>query len=162
MRSWIVYSAFLVIFFSPRCAHAQTIASSAGAASPTGVTYTVMGGTASSSGTSPQGQSKSPHVADPGGPPADEVNRKALEPRAGGSGGKLLLRSVPDRAQVFVDGAYVGRTPLLLIVAPGKYNIEMRGQREATGKRTVELAAKETQEIALTLTPRYPDHVATR
>lgn len=72
------------------------------------------------------------------------------------------MRSFPDRAQVFVDGAYVGRTPLLLIVAPGKYNIEMRGQREATGKRTVELAAKETQEIALTLTPRYPSHVATR
>lgn len=121
----------------------------------------MMGGP-TSSGTPPQGQSKSPHVAEPGGPPADEVNRKALEPRAGSSGGKLLLRSLPDRAQVFVDGAYVGRTPLLLIVAPGKYNIQMRGQREATGKHTVELAAKETQEIALTLTPRYPDHVATR
>ena len=161
MRLWTGYAVLLVILLSPRYATAQATASSAGAVSRTEVTYSVMGGTASS-GTPPQGQNKSPHIADPGGPPADEVNRKALEPRAGSSGGKLLLRSLPDRAQVFVDGAYVGRTPLLLIVAPGKYNIEMRGQREATGKRTVEMAADETQEIALTLTPRYPDHVAAR
>ena len=161
MGSRTVYAVLLVIFLSPRYANAQATANSTAAVSRTGVTYGVMAGTASSA-TPPQGQSKSPHIADPGGPSADELNRKALEPRAGSSGGELLLRSLPDRAQVFVNGAYVGRTPLLLIVAPGKYNIEMRGQRESTGKRTVELAAKETQEIGLTLTPRYPNHVATR
>ena len=161
MGSRTGYAVLLLIFLSPRYAKAQATANSTASVSRTGVTYGVMAGTVSS-GTPPQAQSKSPHITDPGGPPADELNRKALEPRAGSSGGELLLRSLPERAQAYVDGAYVGRTPLLLIVAPGKYNIEMRGEREATGKRTVELAAKETKEIALTLTPRYPDHVATR
>jgi PEGA domain len=161
MWLWKGSLALLVIFLVPCSAHAQATASSGGAASSPGVNYTVMGGS-SSSATRPQTQSKSAHVADSGGPPADEANRKALEQRAGSDGGKLLLRSVPNGAQVFVDGAFVGRTPLLLIVAPGKYKIQMRGQREAFAERAVELAAKETQEIALTLAARYPEHVTAR
>jgi hypothetical protein len=161
MRSWKGGSVLLVIFLVPFSAYAQATASSGGTTSSAGVNYTVMGGTSPSSAR-PQAQSKSPHVADSGGPPADEVNRKALEQRAGSDRGKMLLRSVPNGAQVFVDGAFVGHTPLLLIAPPGKYKIQMRGPREALGECTVGLAAKETQEIALTLAARYPDHVAAR
>ena len=161
MRWWKGSSVLLVIFLVPFSAHAQTTARSEGTASSPAVSYTVMGGTSASTAR-PQAQSKSPHIADSGDPPVDEVNRKALEQRAGSDRGKMLLRSVPDGAQVFVDGALVGRTPLLLIVAPGKYKIQMRGQRESFGEHTVELAAKETQEIALTLAARYPEHVAAR
>jgi PEGA domain len=102
------------------------------------------------------------NIAGFGGPSADGVNRKALEQRAGANGGKLLLRSMPHGAQVFVDGAFVGRTPRLLIVGSGKYKIRMRGQREEFGERTVALAAKETQEITLVLVARYPEHVLVR
>jgi hypothetical protein len=161
MQSWKVSSVLLVIFLAPCSAYAQATATSGGTASSPGGSYTVMGGTSAST-TRPQAQSKSPHIADSGDPPADEVNRKALEQRAGSDRGKMLLRSVPNRAQVFVDGAFVGRTPLLLIAPPGKYKIQMRGQREAIGECTVGLAAKETQEIALTLAARYPGHVAAR
>jgi hypothetical protein len=161
MQSGKASSVLLVIFLVPCSVHAQATASSAGTASSPSVTYTVMGGTSSST-TRSQAQSKSSHIADRGGPPADEVNRKALEQRAGSDGGKLLLRSVPSGAKVFVEGAFVGRTPLLLIVAPGKYKIQMRGQREAFGERAVGVAAKETQEITLTLAARYPEHVAAR
>lgn len=161
MRSWKGRLVLLAIFLAPGCADAQATASSAGAAAPSGPTYTVMGGATSSPARS-QTQSKSPHIADSGGPPADEVNRKALEQRAGSDGGKLLLRSVPNGAQVFLDGAFVGRTPLLLIVPPGKYKVQMRGQRETSSERVVGVASKETQEIALTLAPRYPEHVAAR
>ena len=161
MRSWKGSLVLLAIFLAPGCAHAQATASSAGTAASSGPTYTVMGA-ATSSVARPQTPSKSPHIADSGAPPADEVNRKALEERAGTDGGKLLLRSVPNGAQVFLDGAFVGRTPLLLIVPPGKYKIQMRGQREASSERTVGVAAKETQEIALTLAPRYPEHVSAR
>jgi hypothetical protein len=161
MRSRKGSSALLLISLVPCAAHAQAANGSTGTASSTGTTYTVMGGTASST-TRPQAQSKSPHITDSGGTPADEVNRNALEQRAGSDGGKLLLRSVPNGAQVFVDGAIVGRTPLLLIVAPGKYKIQMRGQRQEFGERAVGLAAKETQEISLTLAARYPERVAAR
>jgi hypothetical protein len=151
----------LLILWFPWTAHAQAANGSAGTASSTGGNYTVMG-TGTTATSHSQAQSKSPHVMDSGGTPADEANRKALEQRAGSDGGKLLLRSEPNGAQIFVDGAFVGRAPLLLIVAPGKYKIQMRGPREAFGERMVGLAAKETQEVVLTLTARYPEHVATR
>ena len=161
MPSWKGSLVRLVIFLVPCSVHAQATASSEGKASSPGASYTVMGGTSGST-TRPQAQSKSAHIADSGGPPADEVNRKALEQRAGSDRAKMLLRSVPDGAQIFVDGAFVGRTPLLLIAPPGKYKIQMHGPREAFGERTVGLAATETQEIALTLRARYPEHVRAR
>jgi hypothetical protein len=161
MPSWKVGSLLLVIFLVPFFAQAQATTGSAGTSSSPGGGYTVMGGNSSST-TRPQTQTKSPHIADSGGAPAEEVNRKALEQRAGSEGAKMLLRSVPNGAQVFVDGAFVGRTPLLLLVPPGKYKIQMRGQREAFGESTVGVAAKETREIALTLRARYPEHVQAR
>ena len=161
IRLWKACFVLSVFFLVPQFAQAQATSSSAGSASMSGGNYTVMGGTGSSK-TPPPAKSKSPHVTDPGGPPADEVNRKALEERAGNNGGKLLLRSVPSAAQVFLDGAFVGRTPLLLIVPPGKYKIQMHGPRESFSERAVELAAQETQEIVLKLTVRYPEHVVAR
>jgi PEGA domain len=92
-------------------------------------------------------------------PPPEVVNRKALEQRAGKSPCKLLLRSTPSAAQVYVDGAFVGESPLLLIVAPGKYQIEMRGRRLEFGERAVDLLPRETREVALSLTSRYPTRV---
>lgn len=89
-------------------------------------------------------------------PPADVVNRKALEQRAGKNPCKLLLRSIPSAAQVYVDGAFVGESPLLLIVPAGKYQIEMRGHRLEFGERVVDLLPRETREVALSLTSRYP------
>jgi PEGA domain len=161
MQSWKSGSVLLLISLVPCAAHAQATTGSAGTSTSTGGTYTVMGGTTSSQAR-PQTQSKSPHLLDPGGPSAEEINRKALAQRAGSDGGKLLLRSTPSGAQVFLDGAFVGHTPLLVIVPPGKYEIQMNGPREEFGERTVGLAAKETQEILLTLPARYPEHVATR
>lgn len=95
----------------------------------------------------------------PSGPPPEEVNRKNLEADAGPNAGKLFLRSVPGRAEVFVNGKIVGQTPLLLVVAPGKYQIEMRGPRQASGKRTIGLMPKEMQTVAITLREEYPSTV---
>jgi hypothetical protein len=102
---------------------------------------------------------KPQHLAAPLGPPSDLVNRQALEQHAGKNACKLLLRSTPATAQVFVDGAFVGNSPLELVVAPGKYQIEMRGQRLDSARRTVDLLPRETREVALPLTARYPTHV---
>jgi hypothetical protein len=55
---------------------------------------------------------------------------------------------------------FVGRTPLLLIVPPGKYKVEMRGKREEVGERLVGLLPNETQDLALTLASRYPARIS--
>ncbi len=57
---------------------------------------------------------------------------------------------------------FVGHAPLLLIVAPGKYQVELRGQRMEYGARTVDLLPGETRTISLTLSARYPTHASVR
>ena len=104
--------------------------------------------------------SGSAHIVAPAGPPPEEVNRKALEENAGPDAGKLLLRSTPAGAQVFINGAYVGKSPMLLIVPPGKYKVEMRGGRLETGSQIVGLLANQTQNVAMTLKQLYPSSVS--
>jgi hypothetical protein len=108
----------------------------------------------------PQNQNKSPHLAISSGPSQETTNRQALEQHAGPDAGKLLLRSTPSPAQVWIDGVPVGNTPVLLILAPGKYEVEVRGQRLDRAKRSVDLLPHETRVVALTLAARYPSRVA--
>lgn len=104
----------------------------------------------------------SAHVAAPSGQPADETNRKTLEENAGPDAGKLMMHSVPTGAQIFINGLYVGHAPLLLLLAPAKYKLEMRGQRQDVGQRIISLEAHETHEIVVTLAPKYPGKVSTQ
>jgi hypothetical protein len=99
-------------------------------------------------------------LATPDGPPADQLNRKALEQRAGKDAARLLLQSVPTDARIYIDGTLMGRTPLLLLVPPGKYRVEIRGQREEFGERDIELSPNETQRVAVPLALRYPRSVS--
>lgn len=117
---------------------------------------------ATSAGATGSTQSKSPYIVASDSAPADVANRKALEEHAGPDGGKLLVRSVPSGARVFVNDSYVGHAPLLLIVAPGAYKIQVQGAGEASAEKTVNLGPKDTQEVALALTARYPDRVTAR
>jgi hypothetical protein len=144
---------------------AQSAAESAGASSVASATTASQPNQPKPSGsTAPRnvaGESTKPqHVAAPSGPPPEVLNRQALEQHAGKNACKLLLRSTPNAAQIYVDGAFVGESPLLLIVPPGKYQIEMRGRRLEFGERAVDLLPRETREVALSLTSRYPTRVA--
>lgn len=87
------------------------------------------------------------------------ANRQALESRAGKDAGKLMLRSVPNRAYVRINGKIVGRTPLLLVIRPGQYKLSMDGTRMEHAEREVDLLPHETRECSLTLKPRYPTQV---
>jgi len=87
------------------------------------------------------------------------ANRRALEARAGKDAAKLMLRSAPNRAWVWIDGKEVGMTPLQLVVAPGVYKVEMKGRQMDFSRKQVELHPKETREVLLTLQPLYPTHV---
>ncbi len=112
---------------------------------------------AGSSPSSPSGSSA--HLIASAGPPPEETNRKSLEASAGKDASKLLLRATPVEGQIWVNGKVVGKTPLLLVLAPGKYQVEMRGSRGQTGKRSVDLLPRETRELAVKLDQLYPGRV---
>jgi PEGA domain len=103
--------------------------------------------------------SSSPHLIVTPGPPAEETNRKSLEASAGKDAGKLLLRATPVEGQIWVNGKIVGKTPMLLVLSPGKYQIEMRGSRGQTGRRSIDLLPHETRELAVKLDALYPARV---
>jgi hypothetical protein len=109
--------------------------------------------------TTVQDPAKPQHLAAPLGSPSDLPNRQALEQHAVKNACKLLLHSTPATARVFVDGAFVGNSPLELVVAPGQYQIEMRGQRLDSARHALVLLPRETRDVAISLTERYPAHV---
>jgi len=86
-------------------------------------------------------------------------NRRALESKAGKNAAKLLLRSEPDAAWVEIDGKGVGKTPLLLILAPGVYKVGMNITQRESSLRQVDLLPKETRTVLMTLAARYPSHL---
>lgn len=158
----ILLPATLLALFFCGTTCAQSTAEYAGAASAASATAASQPDLPkpSAPATNPSADPNKPqHIASPSGPPPEVVNRKALEQRAGRNPCKLLLRSTPSSAKVFIDGAFVGESPLLLMVPPGKYQIEMRGHRLEFGQSVVDLLPRETREVALSLTSRYPTRV---
>lgn len=88
---------------------------------------------------------------------AEEANRDAFEASAGKHAAKLMLRSDPTAARARVDRKPVGRTPLLLVVAPGVHVVELSGGTRSDYKRQrIDLLPSETREVVLRLAPRYP------
>src|SRR5215831_11020799 len=94
----------------------------------------------------PNAPSASAHLRSDPAPPSQEENRRDLEAKAGKNAGKLLIRSSSGGAEIWIDGRPVGKTPLLLIIAPGKYDIELRGPRVETARTEVALLPRETRE----------------
>jgi hypothetical protein len=107
-------------------------------------------------------QASSPHILERSGPPPDEVNRKGFEDNAGEKGGKLLLRSVPSGADIFINDLLVGRTPLLMVIAPGPYKIDMRGARDDSGHESVGVMPEATRTVEIDLKQRYPSSILLR
>jgi hypothetical protein len=104
----------------------------------------------------------SPHILERGGPPPDEVNRKEFAENAGEKGGKLLLRFVHNRADIFINDLLVGRTPLLMVTVPGPYKIDMRGARDDSGHFSLEIIPKATRTVEIDLKQRYPSSISLR
>lgn len=160
----------LLVCLAPASSHAQAAAEAAAAtAASAGVTTSVA---TKALGSLPSGAAlTAPAESTPlapvpmgvrEGPAVEETNRKAFEERAGKDAAKLLLRSEPTQALVYLDGKSVGLTPLLLLVAPGKYHVEMRGQHREFGAGEVALAANETRQYLVPLTPRFATSVTAR
>ena len=104
---------------------------------------------------------KQPGSATAKGTSPQDANRRALEQRAGKDAAKLSLKSVPEKAVVRIDGKPIGKTPLLISLAPGAYKIEIEGPRMELGQQQLNLDPNETREVQLTLSaaPRYPNRI---
>ncbi|MCZ6492338.1 MAG: PEGA domain-containing protein [Acidobacteria bacterium] len=170
---WLQHASLLalLILFVADSASAQAAAEYAGAVSTMGAAGTQAQAEAAKKivfPPSPQKKSQSSHLgaqtlrAQTMDKPLEATNRLVLEQRAGKNAGKLLLRSVPNRAQVWIDGKRIGSTPLLLILAPGKYKVKMEGSRKAFAQKQVDLQPQERQEVVLNLEQRYPSHLRLR
>lgn len=107
-------------------------------------------------------KSKSPHLIVSGAPQPEIANRRTLEQNAGKHPCKLLIRAASSIAQVWISGMFVGSTPLLLMVAPGEYQVELRGPRMERARSAVDLLPDETRVVTLALAARYPTRVSTR
>jgi PEGA domain len=158
---WMVPVAAMasVCVFTSTNASAQAVAEAAGATSVSG---------AVTAGAKPAVIPKFPvaaangmqHLIASAGPPPQETNVREFQAQAGKDAGKVLLRATPTQAQIWVNGKIVGKTPLLLVLAPGKYEVEMRGARGETGKSTVALLPHETRELVVNLHSLYPARVS--
>lgn len=153
--------AFLLLssaFASSACS--QAIAETAGATSVSATAASSAKATTMPKFPATGASSASAHLIASSAPAPEATNRKMFEARAGKDASKLLLRATPVEAQIWVDGRIVGKTPMLLVLAPGKYEIEMRGARGQTGKHSVDLLPRETRELAVKLAPLYPGRVS--
>ncbi len=147
---------FLFAGLIPDLTRGQAVAEAAAATSVSSSAASSAKVSTFPSSTFPEAKAKSPHLLAPLTQRPEVANRQALEQKAGTHPGKLLLRSTPSSAQVWINGMFVGSTPLLLMVAPGKYQVELRGARMEHAARAVDLLPNETRTVSLTLLPRYP------
>ena len=139
----------------------QSVVEAAGASS-------VVGGAAASmkqvpfpktSSTAAAAGGTSQHLIATPGPPPQETNVLEFQLHAGKDAGKVLLRSTPVDAQIWINDKIVGKTPILLVLAPGKYQVEMQGSRGESGTHTVDLLPHETREVLVKLQLLYPSRV---
>jgi hypothetical protein len=103
------------------------------------------------------GGGQSSRLSTPGS--AAAANRLALERRAGPDAAHIALRSVPDHAFVWIDIALVGVAPLDLKLAPGRHRVRMSAPNMEPVDQYVELAAKQTRQLSVSLKPRTPAKV---
>lgn len=161
MRRLQKISLLVLLFVTGACTlHAQATAEAAATTSHSSMTTHITRAFPKTAG--PAKANSDAYMIARSGPSDEEVNRKDLEDNAGPDAGKLLLRSVPSGADIFINDRLVGKTPLLLVVAPGKYKIAMRGNRQDEGEKLVGLMPKETQTVAITLKEKYPSSIVIR
>lgn len=157
---WALVAAGCVL--SIPAAHAQAAAETAGATSAAATATASIKPPAYATTPAASAQTSPGHLPQLVGPPPEVVNRRNLEQHAGKDAAKLLIRSNPSGSQVWVNSSFVGSTPMMLVLAPGKYHVEFRGPRQETAASAIDLLPRETRELAPTLTAHFPTRVIIR
>ena len=153
---------FAAALWGPQTLKAQAIAEAAGATAVSGATTAAVSKTLTFPASGDKGAGTSPHLQASSEPAPQVVNRRELEQHAGTNASKLLIRSTPPVSQVWINDKFVGSTPMLLVLAPGKYRVSFRGKRMETGSQSVDLLPRETRELALSLAVHYPNRFTVR
>ncbi len=170
---WLVFGLFLVVFTASTSAFAQAAAEYGGATSSMAGSISSINlmnkikfpDTTNQKGsvlmTQPSKSSNvsSNYIFENMKQGSVTANRKALEDHAGKNAAKLMLRSTPTDAAVKIDGRLVGKTPILLVLAPGQYDVALYGKRMDHAEQKIDLLPKETREFVLPLKQLYPTEV---
>jgi len=140
--------------------HAQDAAEAAGATTYSATAPFSMKSPKPPSAPAPASKpAPSPHLFATSTVPPEETNRAVLEQKAGTEACKLLVRSTLPGSRVWINGKPVGKAPMLLVVPPGKYLVEVEGPRAERNQSVVALLPRETRELAVKLAERYPTRV---
>jgi len=164
VRAAVPTIALALLCFVSGSAHGQAVAEAAAANSvAAGTTMKPVQlpkiPTAAVGGATQQAAGATQHLIASSGPPPQETNVREFQARAGKDAGKVLLRATPVEASIWVNGKIVGKTPMLLVLPPGKYQVEMRGARGQTGSSALDLLPHETREVVVKLHQLYPGRV---
>lgn len=90
---------------------------------------------------------------------AAQTNRGFFESHSGPNAAQVAVHTVPDHAQAWIDGKFVGPTPLDLKLAPGHHQVLVRAPNMQQATRDFDLTAKQTQSIDLPMKSSYQNQV---
>jgi hypothetical protein len=93
---------------------------------------------------------------------AAKTNRQFFQDHSGPDAAQVSLHTVPDHAEAWIDGKFVGITPLELKLAPGHHRVLVHLPNMQEFVREFDLASKQTQPIDLTLKSLYQSQVNIR
>jgi len=99
-------------------------------------------------------------LAKPVGPSPDKVNRAWFAKQAGNNGAQISIDAVPPQARVWVDGKFVGQSPLTVTLSPGKHHLSLTGPRQEHADRDIDIVPGKKQQLEIHLDQTYPQAVS--
>jgi hypothetical protein len=90
---------------------------------------------------------------------AAKANRQFLQSHSGPNAAQIAVHTMPDHAEAWIDGKFVGPAPLEMKLAPGHHQLLVRAINMQETTREFDLAAKQTQAIDLALKSSYQNQV---
>jgi hypothetical protein len=90
---------------------------------------------------------------------AAKTNRQFFQGHSGPNAAQVAVHTLPDHADTWIDGRFVGPAPLDLKLAPGHHQLLVRAPTMQESVRDFDLAAKQTQSIDLALKSSYQNQV---
>ena len=165
-RGWFRFSVpvvFLAILASLAltavpAAHAQDMGEYAGGTSISAGAATSQPALFSPAGAGNPNSSR--FLAKPQGPPPQQLNREWFAKQAGKTGAKLTINTVPPQSSVWVDGKFVGRTPLALTLPAGEHHLSLMGPSQEQAGQTVHIVSGKPQHLEIHLVQTYPQAVS--
>ncbi|MBZ5642146.1 MAG: PEGA domain-containing protein [Acidobacteriia bacterium] len=157
---WLCAAASFLVLMSAAAMYGQAAAeygamtaNSAGMAASVKPAFPniTLPGTASGAGASASPATGNAPVITPEA--AAKTNRDFFQSHSGANPARISLHTAPVPAQAWVDGRFVGPTPLDLKLAPGHHRVLVRAPNMQESAQEFDLAAKQAQPIDLALKP---------